>query len=79
MSQIDDKVVETTGEKVNFKDRLQKTRVKKQANVTPRDGGESSRSHSINTIASTNQGPPSTNKPGEDLNRQMATSMERKI
>ena len=69
MSQIDDKVVETTGEKVNFKDRLQKTRVKKQANFTPRDGGDSSRSHSINTIASTNQGAPPTTKPGEDLNR----------
>ena len=79
MSQIDEKVVETTGEKVNFKDRLQKTRVKKQQNVTPRDGTDSSRSHSINTIASTNQGPPPQQKPGEDLNRQMATSMERKI
>ena len=82
MSQLDDGVSAVTGEKVNFKDRLQKTRVKKQINVTPRDGGDSSsRSHSINTIASTNPGSVTNQRvaPGEDLNRQMATSMDRKI
>ncbi len=55
MSQIDDKALAITDEKINFKDRLQKTRVKKSS-ITPRDGQDSSRSHSINTIASTNQG-----------------------
>ncbi len=53
MSQIDEKMVEYTGEKVNFKERLQKTRVKKPSGVTPRDGEASYRSHSINSIAST--------------------------
>ena len=81
MSELDDGVSAVTGEKVNFKDRLQKTRVKKQINVTPREGGDSSRSHSINTIASTNPGSVASQRvvPGEDLNRQMATSMDRKI
>ena len=41
MSEIDQKMIETTGEKVNFKDRLQKTRVKKSS-ITPRDDNSSS-------------------------------------
>ena len=83
MSQIDDKAVAVTDEKVNFKDKLQKTRVKKATSVTPRDGTDSSRSHSINTIASTNQGAQSNRAgqaaAGEDLTRQVANSMERKV